>query len=489
MIFDKAKDIDLSCYETAEFYNDFVWAASQADSRIFSTYHMWSLLIARTSDILFLGGFIIMNDYMMFIFAAVTLVVRVLCHSKIIKTRFEMDNEAKPIERERDYIQRVFYLADYAKEIRLSDMHKTLFKKLKKAMAEIKHIYETGGKKIMVYSIVSGGFSGGMFTFSMLVYLCHKSLVLHAIMFGDLSALFSASIDYMYKMNGFIDVLARFAQESLYIDKFVTFMNTESVTEMRGGKTVPDGVKRIEFKNVSFKYTGEKEYSLRNINLTIEPREKIALVGYNGAGKSTLAKLLMNMYDVSEGAILEDGTDIREFNCRNYRGQFGSVFQDYKIFAGTVGENVVMDFVKDEDREKIISSLHDSGFDKIDSIGTDAQLTREFYEDGLGLSGGEEQKIAIARIFFRDCGYVILDEPSSALDPISEYNLNNTMMKLSENKTVIFISHRLSTVCMADRIYMLEKGRIIEEGSHDELMKLNGKYAEMFNKQAEKYRM
>ncbi|MCH5184523.1 MAG: ABC transporter ATP-binding protein [Oscillospiraceae bacterium] len=490
-VFEKAKSIDLSCYETAEFYNDFVWAASQADDKIFRVMHLWSLLFARVSDIVFIGGFMLINDYTLFAFSVVSMIVRVICSTKIINKRYEMEVEAKPVLRELDYTTRVFYLADYAKEIRLSDMHKTLFKNLKKTMTRLRDIYMHRGKKIALYSIISDCIASDLFTAATLFYLCMRTMVYHTMLFGDLSALLSATTGFSFRMGEFINVLANFAQESLYIDKFMSFMNTESKTELRKGRIPESGVKEIELRGVSFKYTGEEHCSLSDINIKIKPYEKIALVGYNGAGKSTLAKLLMNLYDVSEGSILVGGIDIREFDVSEYRKQFGAVFQDYKIFAGTVGENVMMDFAQEKDHERIISSLHDSGFDKIDRLsdGVNTSVTREFNADGLGLSGGEEQKIAIARIFCKDCEYVILDEPSSALDPISEYNLNQSMMKLSENKTVIFISHRLSTTCMADRIYMLEQGKIIEQGSHDELMSLDGKYAEMFNKQAEKYRM
>lgn len=185
-----------------------------------------------------------------------------------------------------------------------------------------------------------------------------------------------------------------------------------------------------------------------------------------------------------------DGRDIRSLDTADYRGQFGAVFQDYQIFAATLGENVAMDFVQEDEREKVVQALQHSGMsEKLSGYekGIDTPLTKEFEADGRNLSGGEAQKTAIARVFFRPYNYVIMDEPSSALDPISEYQLNQKMMELGRDKTVIFISHRLSTTCMADRIYMLENGRIIEQGSHEELMAMNGKYAEMFLKQAEKY--
>ena len=194
---------------------------------------------------------------------------------------------------------------------------------------------------------------------------------------------------------------------------------------------------------------------------------------------------------MNSGAIKVNGINIKEYDKKSYSNLFATVFQDYKLFATTIADNVKMDVAEENEYAEIIKALEHSGFgDRLDSLadGVNTKLTREFDEDGINLSGGEAQKVAIARTFFKYCPIIILDEPSSALDPISEYKLNEVMMQAAANKAVIFISHRLSSTIMADRIYMFEKGRIIEQGSHEELMKLNGKYAEMFNLQAEKYR-
>ncbi|MBR7060638.1 MAG: ABC transporter ATP-binding protein, partial [Eubacterium sp.] len=219
--------------------------------------------------------------------------------------------------------------------------------------------------------------------------------------------------------------------------------------------------------------------------LTIKPNEKIALVGYNGAGKTTLTNLLMRLYDVSEGEILIDGKDIREETLESHKNRFAAVFQDFQIFAATIGENVALDYNVDEERAR--KALDNSGFSKELPNGMKSNLLREFDDDGMMMSGGEGQKVAIARAFYKHCPYVILDEPSANLDPIAEYNLNQAMMNAAEDKTVVFISHRLSTTVNADVIYVMENGEIIERGSHEELMKLGGTYAYMFNLQAEKY--
>ncbi len=210
------------------------------------------------------------------------------------------------------------------------------------------------------------------------------------------------------------------------------------------------------------------------------------MVGYNGAGKTTLTNLLLRLYDATEGEVLIDGEDIRNVTAESHRDRFAAVFQDFQIFSCSLGENVALDINPDEKR--VIDALKNSGFNKELKNGINSELLREFDDDGVMLSGGEAQKTAIARAFYKDCPYVILDEPSANLDPVAEYNLNQAMIEAADHKTVIFISHRLSTTVNADRIYVMENGRIIESGSHQELMELDGTYAYMFNLQAEKYK-
>jgi ATP-binding cassette subfamily B protein len=490
-LFEKASKMDLEYYETPKFYTDFVWAASEADRRAWSVFNTFMKFVTIFAELLFMGGLMLALDPTLFVFAAISVAIRLFFNSKIVKKRFQVEKEAKPIERERDYSSRIFYLGDYAKEIRLSKIHETLFQRFRDASNRMEKVYEKGGKQIAFYGIASGILQEAFISFGMYSYLAYQILVAKVLTFGDFGALISATERFSDRMKQIVDVTMEFREHSLYIEKFRQFLSYEPKIELQPGLETPQEIQSISFNNVSFTYTGEEKPTLKNINLTIKPNEKIAIVGYNGAGKSTLIKLLMRLYDTTSGEITLNDTNIKEFSTQAYRDDFGAVFQDYQVFAATIGENVVMDSSNEKQVAKIRKALYDSGFgDILEELdrNLDTPLTREFSKEGINLSGGEGQKIAIARIFYKNCKYVILDEPSSALDPISEYKLNETMFEVAKNKTVIFISHRLSTTCMADRIYMLEKGEIIEQGSHNELMSLNGKYADMFNKQAEKYR-
>ena len=248
-------------------------------------------------------------------------------------------------------------------------------------------------------------------------------------------------------------------------------------------------------KTVSFRYREDMPNTLNNITLDVKPGEHVAIVGYNGAGKTTLIKLLMRLYDPTEGSIEYHGEKIAEYLPSDYRRRFGVVFQDFQLYGAKLSENVVMDDYSDDElkaaEKNIRNSLERAGFaERLEKLndGLMTSVTTEFDEKGTDFSGGEGQKIAISRAFYKDADILIMDEPSSALDPIAEYELNKAMEEAAEGKTVFYISHRLSTTRNADRIIMLEKGRIIEEGSHEELLALNGKYAEMWQVQASNYR-
>ena len=244
----------------------------------------------------------------------------------------------------------------------------------------------------------------------------------------------------------------------------------------------------MEFRNVCFSYKDEE--TIKDLSFKISKDEAIALVGHNGAGKTTIIKLLLRLYDPTSGEILLNGTDIREYELRAYRELFATTFQDFKIFGMTVRENVMMGRHVENEEEVVKSSLRKTGIlDKIETLpkGIDTMMTKEFDEDGAVLSGGQHQKLATARTFAKPSPVKIFDEPSSALDPIAEYELFKNIMKEGKDHTMLFISHRLSSVKNCDRVLLLEGGRLIEEGTHRELIALKGSYYEMYKRQAMNY--
>lgn len=491
-LFQKAREMELACYDNPEFYNDFVWAMSESDEKALDVLDNLRGLVECLTV---LGGsfaIIVSIDWLGIVVAAALLFVSWFVQKKRNNIQYALSLVQKPLQRKRDYTSRIMYQAEYAKEVRLSNVEEILEQNFCDTNENLIKEVRKFGLKEFAYGMFDDVFWGILLYGGYLGYLLYRTIVLHLYSYGDLWALFAGTDEFVDYWNGLIYNYARFRKNSLYIEKFRKFIEYEpAIKDTDNAISVPKTEAAITLEHVSFSYEGADEPTIKDISLVIHPGEKIALVGFNGAGKTTLIKLIMRLYDVTSGKILLGEKDIRDLKLSEYRNCFGVVFQDYQLLAATIGENVMMDIVNESDENKIEEALEKSGFkEKLDTLskGTKTNLTREFDKEGVNLSGGEGQKVAIARVFPRDCKVVILDEPSSALDPISEYNVNQSMLEAAKDKTVLFISHRLSTTKVADRIIMLEEGRIIEEGSHDELMKLGGKYAEMYNLQAEKYR-
>lgn len=304
---------------------------------------------------------------------------------------------------------------------------------------------------------------------------------------GIFTQLIAAEGSLTRALSALIVNITDLIKRSNYAYEYVLFMEITSAMP-KGEAKVERSPHEIEFKNVSFAYPGSERRVLENVNLKIRAGEHLALVGRNGAGKTTFIKLLCRLYDPTEGAILLDGRDIREYDYSQYMEQFAPVFQDFQLFAMSIKENIV--FEKDDaSLDELISSVGLT--DMIESLekNTDTQLMKFFDESGIEPSGGEQQKIAIARALFKDSPVVILDEPTSALDPLAEYEIYKQFHTLVGNRTAFYISHRLSSCRFCDHIAVFDKGRIKEYGDHDSLVaKENGLYAEMFDAQAKYYK-
>jgi ATP-binding cassette subfamily B protein len=489
-LYQKAVELDLEQYDNPEYYNEFVWSINEAAKRMDLILQDFGSFINQATRILVNGIFFVTLDAFGIVFILVSLAVTLVMKSYSGRVQFAMDAELKPIERKRSYFNRIFYLNDYAKEIRLNPVADQLKNEFSETNGKVYPIVDKYGKKNALAGFVGDYVSNDILINTVyLGYLVYQTVVKGALSYGSTMALFSASSSLKKSLRNMALMLPKFEQHGLYVEKIRTFLAAESNMES-GERELEEGTFReLTVNGVSFAY-GKDADTLHNINLSIKAGEKIAIVGYNGAGKTTLIKLLLRLYDVSQGQICLNGQDIREYDRKNYSSLFATVFQDYKIFASTIADNVKMDVAVKSDAEQIEQALVQSGFAKrLESLsqGIDTPLTREFEKEGVNLSGGEAQKVAIARTFYKYCPIIILDEPSSALDPISEYQLNQAMLEVAKDKTVIFISHRLSSTVMADRIYMLEQGNIIEQGNHKELLALDGKYAQMFRMQAEKY--
>ena len=496
LMYEKAKDLDLECYDNPEYYNEFVLSISEAEKSITRTHQIIEAFFGAITTLLTSGIFFLTTDSPSVIFILISFLLTFVFSQILNKVNFKNRLDKNPQERKRSYVHRVFYLNEYAKEVRLNpELSERLYEEFESTNHNIYQIEKNYAvKRTFLQFIVNYITNDFISDVLYITYLVYRAAVQRVISYSSVVVLWNSSGSLKYSLRNIASIFPQVSENSLYIEKIRSFLTYEQKIKSEQKLMVPTQPSTLELKRVSFGYTKKEGYILQNINLTIHPNEKVALVGYNGAGKTTLIKLIMRLYDPDEGEILYNGVNIKEYDVREYREAIGTIFQDYKIFAATVGENVVLEYEAEQlsklHEPAVLKALSFSGFgDRLEQLpnGLTTVLTTEFEQEGIDLSGGESQKLAIARAFYKDARMVILDEPSSALDPIAEYQLNETMLQAAAHKSVVFISHRLSTTRNADHIFMLEHGKIIEKGTHEELLRLRGKYAAMWKVQAGKY--
>lgn len=487
-LYEKAKQLDLEAYDNPEFYNNFILTIESSSDNITNLLGLVRNYVGNLISFFTIAGVLLTIDPLCLVIILAFIGAFLPLSSKRGELQMARRRDNTEYHRRSDYFQRIFYLQDYAKEVRMNNISPILMDRYNEAADDVISNQKKYWKKISLVSFIQEfGIQILGFMFVLPLYLGYCVLVKQSLSAGDFVAAFNGAYSIAVSVN-FLTVwaVAVFSERGKMIEKYREFLKMDFKIKDGAEKAEKSEPKEIVIKDLSFTYPGNDKPTLEDINLTIKPYEKVALVGYNGAGKTTLTNLILRLYDATEGEILIDGKNIKDVTIDSHRDRFSAVFQDFQLFACKVGENVAL--VDEFDEKRVREALRHSGFDKELKKGMDTELLREFDKDGKMLSGGESQKVAIARAFYKNCPYVILDEPSANLDPIAEYNLNQAMIEAAEHKTVIFISHRLSTTVNADRIYVMEKGRIIENGSHEELMKLGGTYAYMFNLQAEKYR-
>ena len=488
MIFKKASEVDVACYEDPVFYDSYKRATDILNSGFFLGYCLqFARVIANLLSLILIVGVVATIDKAYLIFLAPVSIVFAV---EIIKSKliYKKDLSMTSNNRIKAYAQRTVFLKDFSKDVRCSNIFGVMLRNYQRAVDDNVRIIKTYGKKLFFFSM-TGSIFGELVpivgTYALASYKFYNNAG------ADISG-FSVVLSAINSVRTCAEDIARsFAELSnmaLYFQNLRDFFEYEpKITS--GGKQAGE-LESLEIKNVSFKYPHSEKYSLKNVNIKIEKGQTVALVGVNGAGKSTLVKLLLRFYDPTEGEILYNGVNIKEYDVLSLRSKIATVFQDYKTFALSVAENVMCRECDENDKIQAEQMLRRSGaLDKIATFedGVDTVLTREFDDNGAGLSGGENQKLAVARMFAKNFELAILDEPSSALDPIAEYKMYENLIAATENKTVIYISHRLSSAVLSDKIFVLDGGTVSESGSHAELMARGGKYSRMFTLQASSY--
>ena len=488
-IFKKATELDVSCYENPEFYDKYQRATLVLSSSYYDLicWDVAAVVGGIIALICVITTVTVINPMYLLFLLPVTLVFAIeLMKSKAV---YKRDLEMTKNNRIKAYIQRTMFLKEFSKDMRTSNIFAVLTQRFKAAIDANVLILKSYGVKLFIYSMISSLFSDFIPIIGTYAFAGYQFIFTQALSISGFSVVLASINSVRDSTLSIAEGFDEMTQMALFFQNLRDFFDYEpKITD--GGKDAEE-FQSIEFRNVSFTYPDTTKEILKNVSFKINKGETIAIVGVNGAGKSTLVKLLLRFYDANEGEILYNGINVKEYNIASLRNAFATVFQDYKNFAVSVNENIMCHECSDEEKQIAEKALKQSGvWEKIASLpkGADTVLTREFEIDGAGLSGGENQKVSAARLFARDFEIAILDEPSSALDPIAEYKMYENLIDVTKDKTVIYISHRLSSAVLSDRIYVLGNGTILESGSHAELMAQDGDYSKMFTLQASSYK-
>ena len=490
----KAKEVDLASFDRPDFYEKLENANREAGTRpinvLSSTFSTISNLITLISYIVILA-----TAPGMWWTAIVMLIISV--PSAIINFSYRKKNYNYMRRRSKDRRQMNYYSSivvnkDMVKEIRMFDLSDEFVKKYDDVFAN----YYKGIRKLIVRenvwhiitTLISSVINCAFFA-AIAIKVFNGEIQI-----GDYSLYTNSLTSIASTVASLIGISATVYEGTLFIDNLISFMDEKPtiVPSVKEAAHVNYGQPHtIEFVGVSFSYPDCTTKVLDNVSFTIRPGETLVLVGINGAGKTTLLKLLTRLYDPTEGYILLDGKDLREYDVEELYRMFGIIFQDFGKYAATVSENIMYGDISEEiDKDNIKSSAIQANADEYISMlpsGYDTPLMKYFETDGIELSIGQWQKLAIARAFYSQSDIIILDEPTASLDPMAEQEIFNQFDRLRKDKTTIFVSHRLSSATVASKIIVLEYGRVIEEGDHKTLMASKGRYFELFSTQAKRY--
>ena len=489
LIFKKAQEVELGCYENPDFfdnYNRATWVVEKGGFKRIIEGSAWT--IGSVVSIVFLVAYLISIDPFLLFFIVCPLIV-IAIRTKKNNIELEKEKEMTPFERQKDYTKRTILLKDFAKEIKTTGIFEVVKNRFNSAVEKNIKVIKKYGWRIALLEAVADFFGEIIPVCGGFGYGCYRLIALQNLELADFSVLISAITNTRNKLNQLARYFAMQQKHCLWVQNLRDFLDYEP--QLKGGEVEPADFESLEFRNVSFRYEGNEKNTLSNVSFKINKGETFAVVGHNGAGKTTLSKLIMRLYDVTEGEIFYNGVNIKEYDLQKYRDKFASVFQDFRIFAMTVAENVLIEETDEENIPLAQKALMQSGvYDKIRTLpeGENTLLTREFDDKGALLSGGESQKVTIARMFAKSFEVAILDEPSSALDPVAESKMYDALMEGTQGKTVFYISHRLSSATRSDNILVFANGKLIESGTHDELMAAEGEYCTMFTLQASGYR-
>jgi ATP-binding cassette subfamily B protein len=489
-LMEHAASLDLAQFEDATFYDKLERARQQVTGRT----TLLSQTLAQGQDAITMGSLLVglfaFNPWLILLLL-VAVIPSFIGELHFNARSYSLQRGWTPQRRELDYYRYIGASDETAKEVKLFGLSGFLIDRFRTLSSR----YFDENKKLSIQRaswgsiLVAIGTIGYFSAYSIIVFETVKGVV----SIGSLTFLTGSFRQLQSLLEGILGRFTSISQGALYLnDLFDFYRITPAIVSPTRPRPVPNPIlKGFTFENVGFKYPNSERWANRHLSFSLKVGEKLALVGENGSGKTTLVKLLARLYDPDEGRILLDGYDLKEYDLMELRQQIGVIFQDFQRFQFTAGDNIAVGGIESLDKQAHLEraaeqSLADTVIEKL-PLKYKQPLGRRFAK-GVELSGGEWQKVALARAYLREANVIILDEPTAALDARAEYEVFRRFAELTKGKTAVLISHRFSTVRMADRILVLDKGELLEIGSHEELLAKNGRYAELFRLQAEGYK-
>jgi len=485
-----ASELDLTAYEDPIFYDRLERARVQATDRLAMIQSIGRLIQQAITAVTMSVSIVVYSPWLLLLLIAGVLPA-FLGESHFAFLGYAKNFRQTPIKRQLDYLRVLGGSKEAAKELKLFGLSRFLTARFS-ALSEVIYSQDVAlaRSRLAAGSVLS--VLGTMGYYAAYVWVIWRTLA-GALSIGTLTFLAGAIQQASLNIQQVFSTLAGIADQALFLTDLLAFFEMQpTIRSKPNALPAPRPIVRgFEFRNVSFRYPGTERLVLDGLNFQLRPQERVALIGENGEGKTTIVKLLTRLYDPTDGDILLDGIDLRDYNLEDLYREIGVIFQDFMRYEMTAQENIACGRIEDLDHLSLLErAARKSGADQVIErlpARYEQMLGRRF-EHGVDLSGGEWQKLALARAYLRDSQLLILDEPTAALDARSEYEVFRRFAELTSEKMALFISHRFSTVRMADRIVVLEGGRIAEEGTHEQLATLGGRYAEMFELQAASYR-